>query len=171
MLFIIGLLCSSRVTLPDCVAIGGLSTVMMDDTIKILIQDLRPGSSSDRATWFLRAGVKDTVYYSELYSRMKTINSYTICYRKDDGSENYGSVQYCLSLSSTTVAVITPLTQTHIHNFPRQLQELDSSIVSVKKESSPSVVPVGSVLFKCVCVDCCDVIYIAKPPYLEMYDD
>ena len=33
MLYIIGLLCSSRITLPDSAAIGGLSTVMMDDTI------------------------------------------------------------------------------------------------------------------------------------------
>ena len=171
MLFIVGLLCSSRVTLPDCVAIGGLSTVMMDDTIKRIIQDVRPGPSSDRATRFLRARVKGTVYHSELYSRMKTRNSYTVCYRKDDGSENFGSVQYYLSLSSTTVVVITPLTQTHIHNFPRQLQELDTSIVSVKKESSPTVVPVGSFLFKCVCVDCYDAIYIAKPPYSVMYDD
>ena len=42
-------------------------------------------------------------------------------------------------------------------------------IVSVKKESSPTVVPVGSFLF--VCVDCYDAIYIAKPPYSEIYDD
>ena len=153
------------------VSIGRLYTAVVDDRVMRLVRSFEPMCSSNTASRFLRARVGKTVYHSQMYTRTKTRNSYTVCYKSEDGIERFGLVQYYLSLTNTTVAVVTPLTPAHCHNFPSQLRELDDCIVSVNKELSIGVIPVRSFLYKCIYIDSCDVSYVAKPPYLELHDD
>lgn len=101
----------------------------------------------------MRASISKVEYYSEEYRRLKTRNSYTICYASDeDDAVRYGHVQYFLSLTHQTVAVIHPLTPTSDFCYPQQLSELRQCIVLVSVESSICVISVQSVLSKCVYV-------------------
>ena len=163
---------SYRIELTDCYAIGRLYTVRLDDEIRRLIEEkFGGGSSTTMASRFLRACVRKTEFYSQQYTRMKSRNSYAICYRGEDGVEKFGLVQYYLSLSHTSVAVIIALKPISHHCFPHHLRELKKSIITVNKELSLSVIPISSFLFKCVYVNSCGVDYITKPPYLQLYDD
>ena len=163
---------SSRVKLSDCYALGKLYTVTVERDVRMLVTArLGLDSAPSTASRFLRASIGNVVYYSKGYTRTKTRNSHTICYRGLDNSEKFGLVQYFLSLAKETVAIITPLSPTHNYPFPRQLVELKKRIVPVTESSAIDVIPVRLFLFKCVYITSCAVHYVATPPYVQLYDD
>ena len=43
------------------------------------------GVRADYATQFLRAKIRQRLFYSRRYNRLKTRNSYTVCYSQDGG--------------------------------------------------------------------------------------
>ena len=126
---------------------------------------------TNTASRFLRVYVHHSTYHSKSYSRVKTRNSYAVCYQIDGEVQKYGLVLYYLSLRENTVAVINQLLPTDEYCFPHQLRELKDRVVPVEMDESLCVVPVSSFLFKCVYISSCEVNYIARPPYVVFYDD
>lgn len=115
----------SRIKLSDCYAVGQLyNTKLGEDVRRLIDEKYGSGSAPTMASQFLRACVNKTLYYSKSYTRMKTRNSYTVCYKDDDNCEQYALVNYFLSLQTMSVAVVTPLSLTTEFCFPHQLCEL-----------------------------------------------
>ena len=75
--------------MPDCIAIGRLYTAVFDDRVMRLVRSFEPECTSNTASRFLRARASKTVYHSKMYARMKTRNSYTVCYMSEDGIERF----------------------------------------------------------------------------------
>ena len=84
----------------------------------------------------------------------------------------YGLIQYFLSLSQFSVAVIyvTPLTPSSNYCFPAQLHVLKDLIVPVVVESSVVVISVDCLLYKCVFISVSDSVFIVNPPNLLLHD-
>ena len=82
----------------------------------------------------------------------------------------FGFINYFLSLSSSSVAVVTPLTPNSTYCYPHQLNVLRQCIIPVSVESSVVVVPAKCILYKCVCIEFGDVTFVAKLPN-QLYGD
>ena len=91
-------------------------------------------------------------------------NSYTICYTNQDGEEQYGLICYFLSLSHESVAIIHPLKPTTDFCYPRQLGNLHQCIVPVSLNTDICVVPIESLVCKCILIDLPSSKFVVKPP-------
>ena len=78
---------------------------------------------TNTASHFLRVYVHHSVYHSKLYSRVKTRNSYAVCYQIPGEVPKFGLVLYYLSLRENTVAVINQLVPTDEYCYPHQLRD------------------------------------------------
>lgn len=152
-----------RVNLPDCSIIGRVQSVALTDAVKAKVQSVC-GVWVDHSSQFFRAMIRQKVFYSKSYTRLKSRNSYTVCY-SEDGAEKYGVIQYFLSLSEQTVAVITPLIITASPTcYPRELSVLCSRINPVVLDTVICVVPVNNIVCKCVFIDTGSAFYVARKP-------
>ena len=157
-----------RLSLSDCEVIGSMRVVAVDLHVRQCL--LRQFSvRCQRASAFYRATIAGRTYYSRLYDRIKRRNSYTVCY-VEGGKHLFGFIDYFLSLSSSSFAVVTPLTPNSSHCYPHQLSVLHQCIIPVSVESSVVCVPTKCILYKCVCVEFGSVCFIAKLPN-QLYGD
>ena len=115
------------------------------------------------ASAFYRAKISGKTYYSRLYIRTDKRNSYTIGY-VDCGQHKFGFINYFISLSSCSVAVVTPLTPNSSYCYPQQLRVLHQCIIPVSVEQSVVIVPTQCIMYKCVCIDSCGVTFLARLP-------
>ena len=107
-----------RIKLSDCYAVGHLHNTNVEEDVRQLAdKTFGTGFAPTMASRFLRACVKKTVYYSRLYTRIKTRNCYTVCYKDGDDYEQFGLLEYFLTLQNMSVAV-TPLRRTPDFCFP-----------------------------------------------------
>ena len=128
---------------------------------------------TNTASRFLRVHVHHSVYHSKLYSRIKTRNSYAVCYQIAGEVQKYGLVLYNLSLRENTVTVINRLLSTGEYCFPHQLKVLKERIVPVEMDENLCAVFVSSFLFKCVYISSCEVhvTCTVRTLYVVFYDD
>ena len=137
-----------RLTLVDCSVIGSIETVSLSLEVQgALRRDC--GVEVNVASRFLRASVKQVEYYSLEYKRLKTRNSYTVFYQAGE-QDRFGLIHYFLSLPDQTLAVVQQLTPTSNYCYPHQLRELQQRIIPVTLESSICIVPIKSLVSKCV---------------------
>lgn len=157
-----------RSTLSDCSPIGALSKVNLDVELGQAIYG-RFGQHFTVGTVFERAVVDRVTYYSQAYHRTKTRNSYTAAF-KDGEVVKFGFIQRYISLSSFTVAVVTPLVPTDNFCYSRQLPLLRNYLIPVVALSSVVIVPVSSILHKLVCVNIDSSLYLARQPNSFYFD-
>ena len=152
-----------RVMLIDCHVLGPVKKVQVEQEVaNSLHQKLT--IRADVASQFTRAIVGGVKYYSQAYTRVAKRNSYTVCY-KDGGATHYGLIKYFLSLPNQSVAVLNKLSTTSGHCYARGLGILCSRVVLVKLQSSVEIIPVKSLISKCVyCSFSSTNIFIAVPP-------
>ena len=138
-----GLFLVYRVVLSeDCVVIGSTRTTTLEARIRqFILQTFHV--SVETATVFYRVSIKGETYYSR---STKARNSYTIEY---DCGRRQAFIEYFLSFSSHTAAVVTPLQLTDKNCYPSTLRVLRRCIVPVCVES---FVPLSSLVRKCVCL-------------------
>ena len=121
------------------------------------------GVSLDRASRLLRIKLRQGVFYSQQYTRLRSRNSYTVCY-SDGGEEKFGFIQYFLSLPGQTLAVVTPLLPASHSCYPTQLRILRHRIKSVVLDSSFCIVSVDMFICKCVFIEFDNLCYVARKP-------
>ena len=139
--------------------IGNVQVILLDNDVKEAI-----GENVEQASMFTKVMVGREVYYSQRYSRLKTRNSYTVCY-EEDCSEKYGQIQYFLSMPGQVVAVVVPLIVITPH-YPSQLGILNKRIIPVAVSSSVRAVPVMALVCKCVYVYCGSGMFVVRRPNL-----
>lgn len=110
------------------------------------------GVEAIKASRFLRASVKHVELYSYEYKRLKTRNSYTVLYKENE-EDKFGLIQYFLSLPTQSVAVVKQLKPTNNYCYSHQFRELQQRIIPVTVETGICVVPVKSIMTKCVYLD------------------
>lgn len=101
-------LCSVKqgTVLPDCVAVGTVKRVDVDGDVQCLLnQQLEVDVHLARK--FLCVVVRNTAFACSQYTRVKSVNNYTVCYRID-GHMKYGLVRYFLALSDSCVPLYPP---------------------------------------------------------------
>ena len=157
-----------RLPLPDCSVLGPIHTTTLHPEVQKAIHD-QYDVNVTMASIFYRAVINGKTYHSKEYTRTKVRNSYTVSYI-DNGIPKYGFIQYFLSLPSFSVAVITPLTPTSHYCYPQQLSILCKCLIPVCTESSVAIACTKSLLNKCVCIDLCTAMFIAKLPNQLYYD-
>ena len=147
----------------DCHVLGPVKKVQVEQEVAdSLYQKLT--IRADVASQFTRAIVGGVRYYSQAYTRVTKRNSYTVCY-KDGGATHYGLIKYFLSLPNQSVAVLNKLSTTSDYCYARGLGILCSRVVPVKLQSSIEIIPVKSLISKCVyCSFSSTNIFIAVPP-------
>ena len=152
--------CSCRLALSDCQVIGSVRAISVDPNVRqYLVHNFNIGCTA--ASAFDRALILGRTYHSCLYSRITKRNSYTICYT-ESGTDMWGFIDYFISLPSSSVAVVTPLTPNSSYCYPHQLHILRPCIIPVTVESSVVVVPTKCILYKCVCMQFCGATFIGK---------
>ena len=105
--------------------------------------------------------MNENMFYSKYYHRMKTRN----IYYEDEGSKKYGQILYFLSTTWNSLAVVSPFKPTTSSCYPQQLGILRIRKIPVKIERVLTVVPVQSLICKCVCISRgATVVYVVKPP-------
>ena len=135
-----------RLQLSDCLPIGATEVIQLSPEMTRAIQKTTD-SNVVMATTFCRATVQGETFYSKSYQRSTARNNYTVSYYTGDGTVGYGYIQYFLSLTTFSVAVITPLIRSS-HSFPSQLLGLHDCFHPVITGSSLNVVPVVNLLHK-----------------------
>ena len=73
--------------------------VSLDDDIKDAI-----GTNVEQASMFMKVKVNSEMYYSQRYDRLRSRNSYTVCYKDD--TEKYGPIRHFLSIPGWVMAVV-----------------------------------------------------------------
>lgn len=140
-----------------------METVKLSDMIKSKVYR-SCGVEVDHASQFLRAVIQKELFYCENYTRLRTRNSFTICY-SHNGFEKYGFVQYFLSLNDQAVAVVVPLIVTTSPTcFPPELSVLRNRIKPVVLDSIVCIVHVKNIICKCVCIDTGSSAYVCRKP-------
>ena len=137
-----------RIVLPDCRVVGGIKTVHLEQEVVEMIQE-KVMVDADVASKFTRAIVDGREYYSQAYTRITKRNSYTVCYKEGE-TMRYGLIKYFLSLPNESVAIVNTLTPTSAYCYPQLLGILRSRIIPMKIESSINIIPVKSLVCKCV---------------------
>ena len=142
----------------------------LEDEVQSLLRE-RFGVDMEVGRKFLRVQIKGKVYHSTEYKRMKTRNSYTVCYSAG-AVEKFGFIRYFISLSTTTVAVISPLIPSSHHCYPPELSVLHSRVIPViaAHDSIIDVVSVSFIVSKCVFIDFNGCMYVARLPN-DLYAD
>jgi hypothetical protein len=146
--------------LADCSIIGKVQVIPLDDDVKDAI-----GTDVERASMFMKVKVNGEVYYSQRYDRLKSRNSFTVCYEEDD-AEKYGLVRYFLSIPGRVVAVVVPLSVSTPPHYPSQLNILNMRIIPVALSSTICAVPIKALVCKCVYVHCASGMFIVRKPNL-----
>ena len=128
--------------------LGTIRTVQLEQEV---VDTLRQKLMMDvnTASQFTRAIVGGIRYYSQAYTRVTKRNSHTVCYM-DGEATRYGLIKYFLSLPNQSVVVLNKLIPTTSHCYPRGLGILCSRIVPVQLHNSIDIVPVNSLVSKCV---------------------
>ena len=134
--------------------------ISLDDDVKDAI-----GMNVEQASMFMKAKVNKEVYYSQRYDRLKSRNSFTVCY-EEDNAEKYGLIQYFLSIPGQTVAIVVPLIITPPPHYPSQLDILNKRIIPVVLSSTICAVPIKALVCKCVYVHCGSGMFIVRKPNL-----
>lgn len=132
----------------DCHVLGTIRTVQLE---QVVIDTLQQKLMVDvnTASQFTRAIVHGIKFYSRAYTRVTKRNSHTVCYM-DGEATRYGLIKYFLSLPNQSVAVLNRLIPTTSHCYPRGLGILCSRVVPVELDNSIDVVPINSLISKCV---------------------
>ena len=147
----------------DCHVLGPVKKVQVEQEVADSLNQ-KFTIRADVASQFTREIVGGVKYYSQAYTRVTKRNSYTVCY-KDGGATHYGLIKYFLSLPNQSVAVLNKLSTTSDHCYARGLGILCSRVVPVKLQSSVEIIPVKSLISKCVyCSFSSTNIFIAVPP-------
>lgn len=157
-----------RCTLSDCSPIGALSKIILNVELSQAIYD-QFSIHLTMGTVFERAVVNHVTYYSQAYRRTKKRNSYTVAF-KDGEVIKFGFIQRYISLSSFTVAVITPLIPTDSYCYSRHLPMLRNYLIPVVTLSSVAVVAVSSFIHKLVCINIDSSLYVARQPNSYYFD-
>ena len=134
--------------------------VSLDDDIKDAI-----GTNVEQASMSMKVKVNSEIYYSQRYDRLRSRNSYTVCYQEDD-TEKYGLIQYFLSIPGQVVAVVVPLFIRAPPHYPSQLNILNKRIIPVALSSTVCAVPIKALVCKCVYVHCGSGMFIVRKPNL-----
>ena len=121
------------------------------------------GIELQSASRFQKVSIRNVEYHSHSCRNITTRNSYTICY-STGGVDRFALVEYFLSLSDRTVAVIQQLTPNARYCYSEHLADLRRSIIPVTLDPVLHVVPVQSFLCKCVYVSLNTSMYVARPP-------
>ena len=147
----------------DCHVLGTIRTVQLEqEMVDTLQQKLMVDVNT--ASQFTRAIIGGIRYYSQAYTRVTKRNSHTVCYMDGEATQ-YGLIRYFLSLPNQSVAVVNRLIPTTTHCYPQGLGILCSWIVPVQLENSIDVIPVNSLVSKCVyCSFSSTSIYISLTP-------
>lgn len=149
-----------RLTLVDCSVIGDIEMVHLSlEVQEALRRDC--GVEAVKVSRFLRASVKRVELYSFEYKRLKTRNSYTVVYKENE-EDKFGLIQYFLSLPTQSVAVVKRLKPTNNYCYSHQLRELQQRIIPVTVETGIHVVPVKSIITKCIYLDLESSKYVAR---------
>ena len=132
----------------DCHVLGKIRTVRLEQEVVNTLQQklMMDVNVASQFTWAIGGGVR---YYSQAYTRVTKRNSHTVCY-KDGEATQYGLIKYFISLPDQSVAILNKLSPTTAHCYPQGLGVLCSRIVPVKLEDSTDVIPINSLVSKCV---------------------
>ena len=103
----------------DYRSLGLLTNIVLDEELREALY-CRFQRNVNTGTSFSRAVVHGVTYHSQAYQRIKRRNSYTVAY-SDGGVVKLGFIRCFLSISTVTVAIISPLTPSNSHCYPDQL--------------------------------------------------
>ncbi len=141
-----------------CKAIGKIKEIQLSAELQDVIR-AELGFDVDRAQQFQRAVIGKSLYHSELYTRVKVRNSYTVCYH--DGGEKYGLIRFFLSIKDHVIAVVSPLGASTHYCHPTEISDLCTCIIPVEKLSNVVAISVKKIVCKCILVSTGQ-LYVAK---------
>ena len=128
----------------DCHVLGTIRTARLEqEAVNTLQQKLMVDVNV--ASQFPRAIVGGVRYYSQAYTRMTKRNSHTVCYKDSEAT-----LRIWVDLPDQSVATLNKLSPTTAHCYLQGLVVLCSRIVPVKLEDSTDVIPINSLVSKCV---------------------
>ena len=115
---------------------------------------------------FYRVEISGQVYYSYLYGRTKKRNSYTVSFTSDMGSRKFGKIKFvCLPPSQIPYAIVQLLQPNAIasecFNSDPAVNHL-CKFFRVDNTDCLEIVPVTSLLHKCVYTEIEQSIYIVE---------
>jgi len=123
------------------------------------------GTSSTLVAVFYRLQKGGTLFYSELYRRVKIRNSFTVCY-KISGTEFCGKIMYFVIIKEQPAAVVRRFVTLSI---PTEFQPV-YSIVPVQYSDRIDIVNVRDIIVKCVYIDVGYSTYVATFPCTLHFD-
>ena len=123
---------------------------------------------------FYRAIIKNELFYSAEYGRVKTRNSYTVAYIEENMIK-YGLVQYFLLFNTQALAAVKPLqlVRTAQAQFRVCVEVLDSIFFPVAVVDSLCFIPVNSIVSKQLFInfDSCDAYVVVFPTCVHISCD
>ena len=143
--------------------IGRTTAVSVDPQVQKLLSDTF-NVIVNIASVFYRAVVRGEIFYSRQYKRCTSRNSYTVEYNSSNSATLFGFLEYFLGCPSITVAVVTPLEETHQHCYPSSFSVLSNRIISVREKPTICVIPLSALVSKCVCIHFSDAFYVVRLP-------
>lgn len=150
----------------ECFVLGGTTLTTIDETIRQQIPE-EYCSENQRVQTFYRLQMKREVYYSKLYGRVKKKNSYTVQFIHPSSEDQcFGQIFKFISIEGYGVfAVMKPLSQCSCPSESFGLTEptLDytGKIFEVKESNHLLLVPVKSIISKCIFIQFEQLSYVA----------
>lgn len=139
---------------------------------------------------FNRIRVGNEIFHSKRYKRCSARNSYTIAYRENDGSVEFGQIDFYMKLNTycvkhvimssecgcpaQNVALVSTFTKIVDYNSHGLLDMVDAHgmrlehIVALELvQNLKKIIPIQSIIYKCVLVELCDksdIVFVCKMP-------